>query len=139
MGVDQEAGGGERHGVGYALLRVVQPKKPALGRKRRRQRQADLGLDRGLSVDSGRSGADVHMKLGPATMPPTVTHAIVALLEDVPYLQFLLAIMLKPANPSSSLRPEFDPLQSASPLAHVQFELVLLALPQVVVVPASGR
>jgi hypothetical protein len=79
------------------------------------------------------------MKFGPAARPPTVTFATVALFEDVPYLQFLFAVMFIPANPSSSFRPEFDPLQLASPLAHVQFELVLLALPQVVVVPASGR
>jgi hypothetical protein len=90
-----------------------------------------------LSVESGRIGALVHMKFGPPEMPPTVMFATVALLAAVPYLQFKLLGMLLPAKPSFSLLPVFVPPQFAKPLEQVQF--VLVAVLQMVLVPASGR
>jgi hypothetical protein len=90
-----------------------------------------------LSVESGRIGALVHMKFGPPEMPPTVMFATVALLAVVPYLQFKLLGMLLPPKASSSLSPVFGPPQFALPPEQVQ--LALVAVLQVVLVPASGR
>ncbi len=71
---------------------------------------ADLTVD--LSAESGKRGAVVHMKFGPPGKPAVVMLATVALLADVPYLQFRrvesLARLLSrflPPKPLCSPRP----------------------------------